>query len=249
MLACARPRLAHARRDRVDAAASASTCSQPATRSSRALRDQGARRPRNGTASSGPSAPASRGSTGVVLWIACELRDLHDGGDHVIVTGEVLEADARDGEPLLFHAGTYRRSESTMATRVGSVDRIRHRRGTGSEPAAREPAARSASPKITRAERAIMPISLRAIASASSALTRRGQRLEVEALELAVGDPGAGALGRERRRAAAAGRRRSGGRRGPRGRAAPAPRRSRPGSRPATCATRSRYQKPTDGRR
>ncbi len=45
---------------------------------------------------------------GVVLWLACDLRDLHDGGDHVIATGHVLEADAPGGEPLLFHAGSYR---------------------------------------------------------------------------------------------------------------------------------------------
>jgi flavin reductase (DIM6/NTAB) family NADH-FMN oxidoreductase RutF len=45
---------------------------------------------------------------GVVLWLACELRDLHDGGDHVIATGLVLEADAPGGDPLLYHAGSYR---------------------------------------------------------------------------------------------------------------------------------------------
>jgi flavin reductase (DIM6/NTAB) family NADH-FMN oxidoreductase RutF len=45
---------------------------------------------------------------GVVLWVACELRDLHDGGDHVIATGRVLEVDAPGGDPLVFHAGAYR---------------------------------------------------------------------------------------------------------------------------------------------
>lgn len=45
---------------------------------------------------------------GVVLWVACELRDLHDGGDHVIVTGTVEDVDAPGGEPLVFHAGSYR---------------------------------------------------------------------------------------------------------------------------------------------
>lgn len=43
-----------------------------------------------------------------VLWVACELRETHDGGDHVIATGVVTEADAPGGEPLLFHAGSYR---------------------------------------------------------------------------------------------------------------------------------------------
>jgi flavin reductase (DIM6/NTAB) family NADH-FMN oxidoreductase RutF len=43
-----------------------------------------------------------------LLWVACELRDLIDGGDHLIVTGSVLEADSRDAHPLLFHRGAYR---------------------------------------------------------------------------------------------------------------------------------------------
>lgn len=42
-----------------------------------------------------------------LVWTACELRDLLDGGDHVIVTGLVLELGVRDGAPLVFHHGTY----------------------------------------------------------------------------------------------------------------------------------------------
>src|SRR4051794_2716751 len=45
---------------------------------------------------------------GALVWVACELRDLIDGGDHLILTGNVLEADSREGEPLLFHRGGYR---------------------------------------------------------------------------------------------------------------------------------------------
>jgi flavin reductase (DIM6/NTAB) family NADH-FMN oxidoreductase RutF len=45
---------------------------------------------------------------GALVWVACELRDLIDGGDHLILTGNVIEADARDGQPLLFHRGDYR---------------------------------------------------------------------------------------------------------------------------------------------
>jgi 3-hydroxy-9,10-secoandrosta-1,3,5(10)-triene-9,17-dione monooxygenase reductase component len=45
---------------------------------------------------------------GSLIWIACELRDLIDGGDHLIVTGGVLEVEAAEGEPLLFHRGAYR---------------------------------------------------------------------------------------------------------------------------------------------
>jgi flavin reductase (DIM6/NTAB) family NADH-FMN oxidoreductase RutF len=45
---------------------------------------------------------------GSVLWIACELRDAHDGGDHVIVTGFVTEIEPGEGKPLLFLDGEYR---------------------------------------------------------------------------------------------------------------------------------------------
>jgi flavin reductase (DIM6/NTAB) family NADH-FMN oxidoreductase RutF len=45
---------------------------------------------------------------GALVWVACELRDLIDGGDHLILTGNVIEADAGDGQPLLFHRGSYR---------------------------------------------------------------------------------------------------------------------------------------------
>lgn len=43
-----------------------------------------------------------------IVWIGCELRDVISGGDHVIVTGEVLAVAERDGGPLLFHEGAYR---------------------------------------------------------------------------------------------------------------------------------------------
>jgi flavin reductase (DIM6/NTAB) family NADH-FMN oxidoreductase RutF len=46
--------------------------------------------------------------TGALMWVACELRDLIDGGDHLILTGNVVEADSREGQPLLFHRGDYR---------------------------------------------------------------------------------------------------------------------------------------------
>lgn len=45
---------------------------------------------------------------GGLMWVACELRDLIDGGDHLILTGDVIEAEASGGEPLLFHRGDYR---------------------------------------------------------------------------------------------------------------------------------------------
>ncbi|MGH2924223.1 MAG: flavin reductase family protein [Solirubrobacterales bacterium] len=43
-----------------------------------------------------------------LVWVACELRDLIDGGDHLILTGTVLDADSREGMPLIFHRGAYR---------------------------------------------------------------------------------------------------------------------------------------------
>ena len=42
------------------------------------------------------------------MWVACELRDLIDGGDHLILTGNVLAAESREGLPLIFHRGDYR---------------------------------------------------------------------------------------------------------------------------------------------
>jgi flavin reductase (DIM6/NTAB) family NADH-FMN oxidoreductase RutF len=45
---------------------------------------------------------------GALVWIACELRDVIAGGDHVIVTGEVSALETGEGDPLVFHAGAYR---------------------------------------------------------------------------------------------------------------------------------------------
>jgi 3-hydroxy-9,10-secoandrosta-1,3,5(10)-triene-9,17-dione monooxygenase reductase component len=43
-----------------------------------------------------------------ILFIACSLRDVISGGDHVIVTGEVEGIHEREGVPLLFANGSYR---------------------------------------------------------------------------------------------------------------------------------------------
>ena len=45
---------------------------------------------------------------GTLIWLGCELRDVHDGGDHSIATGQVLDLEQSDGEPLIFHHGEYR---------------------------------------------------------------------------------------------------------------------------------------------
>jgi flavin reductase (DIM6/NTAB) family NADH-FMN oxidoreductase RutF len=45
---------------------------------------------------------------GAAIWLACELAEVHDGGDHAIVTGTVIELQVGDGAPLIFHEGEYR---------------------------------------------------------------------------------------------------------------------------------------------
>ena len=43
-----------------------------------------------------------------LVFLACDLRDVIAGGDHVIVTGEVSALQAAEGVPLVFHGGEYR---------------------------------------------------------------------------------------------------------------------------------------------
>jgi 3-hydroxy-9,10-secoandrosta-1,3,5(10)-triene-9,17-dione monooxygenase reductase component len=46
---------------------------------------------------------------GTLAWVGCELRDLLDGGDHVIVTGAVVGLELSEGtRPLVFLRGEYR---------------------------------------------------------------------------------------------------------------------------------------------
>lgn len=42
-----------------------------------------------------------------IVWIGCELRDVLSGGDHVIVTGNVIAIAEREGDALLFVDGSY----------------------------------------------------------------------------------------------------------------------------------------------
>ncbi|MFW0795035.1 flavin reductase family protein [Gordonia sp. CPCC 205515] len=44
-------------------------------------------------------------------WVACSVHSTADGGDHVIVTGNVIDAELVDGQPLTYH----RRSFGTHA--------------------------------------------------------------------------------------------------------------------------------------
>lgn len=40
--------------------------------------------------------------------LECRVAHRHPGGDHLILVGEVLHFERRDGAPLLFHGGAYR---------------------------------------------------------------------------------------------------------------------------------------------
>jgi flavin reductase (DIM6/NTAB) family NADH-FMN oxidoreductase RutF len=40
--------------------------------------------------------------------IECRLHTAYDGGDHTLYLGEILEAETREGRPLLFYRGGYR---------------------------------------------------------------------------------------------------------------------------------------------
>lgn len=42
-----------------------------------------------------------------IVFIACTMRDVLNGGDHVVVTGEVEAISERPGEPLLLANGVY----------------------------------------------------------------------------------------------------------------------------------------------
>ena len=44
-----------------------------------------------------------------LAWLDCRLADVLPGGDHNIFLGEILAGDARDGAPLLYFGGKYRR--------------------------------------------------------------------------------------------------------------------------------------------
>lgn len=45
---------------------------------------------------------------GCPAYVICALRDVIAAGDHVIITGDVLEVEAVAGEPLVYHGGLFR---------------------------------------------------------------------------------------------------------------------------------------------
>jgi len=46
---------------------------------------------------------------GCLATLECEVENLHEGGDHTIFVGAVLDATAREGKPLLYYGGSYGR--------------------------------------------------------------------------------------------------------------------------------------------
>ena len=48
--------------------------------------------------------------------VVCSLRDVIAAGDHVIITGDVLEVEAVEGEPLVYHGGLFRTLDSSGGT-------------------------------------------------------------------------------------------------------------------------------------
>lgn len=52
--------------------------------------------------------------SGSLARVVCTVAEVIPGGDHVIVTGEVLEVEADDEtvEPLIYHGGLFRRLDA-----------------------------------------------------------------------------------------------------------------------------------------
>jgi 3-hydroxy-9,10-secoandrosta-1,3,5(10)-triene-9,17-dione monooxygenase reductase component len=63
----------------------------------------------------------SRSRTGVPLFEGCAARFVcrtayqYEGGDHVILVGEVVDFQTSDREPLLFHGGSYKEARQPVA--------------------------------------------------------------------------------------------------------------------------------------
>ena len=43
---------------------------------------------------------------GALAWMECRIHEVHSGGDHSIIVGEVQECEAMDGDALLFYRGS-----------------------------------------------------------------------------------------------------------------------------------------------
>jgi flavin reductase len=56
------------------------------------------------TATAATGAPVLVGGVG---WVDCRVWAVHDGGDHLIVVGEVVALEGGEGEPLLYYRSGY----------------------------------------------------------------------------------------------------------------------------------------------
>lgn len=54
----------------------------------------------------------------------CATRHQYDGGDHIIMVGEVVAFEARDKAPLLFHGGQYAERTLRQTARAGAAGSI-----------------------------------------------------------------------------------------------------------------------------
>jgi flavin reductase (DIM6/NTAB) family NADH-FMN oxidoreductase RutF len=52
---------------------------------------------------------------GSPAYVVCALHDVISAGDHVIITGDVLEVEAVPGDPLVYHGGLFRRLDDGPA--------------------------------------------------------------------------------------------------------------------------------------
>lgn len=59
------------------------------------------------------AAPRLSGAPG---WVACVAARLVDGGDHVVIFGSVVRAEARDGDPLTYHRRAFGTQSVLQAT-------------------------------------------------------------------------------------------------------------------------------------
>lgn len=61
----------------------------------------------------------------------CKTRHQYEGGDHIILVGEVFEYETRDEPPLLFHAGSY--AERRLRPRADAVETVDKQHGQFSD--------------------------------------------------------------------------------------------------------------------
>lgn len=59
---------------------------------------------------------------GSLARIVCGLAEVLPGGDHVIVTGKVIEVAAEAGEPLVYHGGLFRSLDAETGEPFGRTD-------------------------------------------------------------------------------------------------------------------------------